>query len=59
MAQLIINKDGKPVCRTTVPYDPQTIRSMKRAGYKIKEVPDESVLRQLSEPAQDERAERL
>lgn len=39
MAQIIINKDGKPVCITTVPYDPQTIRSMKRAGYKIKEVP--------------------
>ena len=40
MAQLIINKDGRPVCRTTVPYDPHTIRAMKRAGYKIKEVPD-------------------
>lgn len=40
----IISKNNKILCQTTVPYPPQTIREMKRAGYKIKEVmelPDE------------------
>jgi predicted fused transcriptional regulator/phosphomethylpyrimidine kinase len=42
MTQLII-KDKKVMCRTTVPYPPDVIKAMKKAGYKIKEVPDENV----------------
>lgn len=34
----IITKDNKIVCKTTVPYPPQTIRDLKKAGYKIKEI---------------------
>lgn len=34
----VIYKDGKAICVTTVPYDERTVRSMKRAGYKVKEV---------------------
>lgn len=33
----IISKDNKIVCKTTVPYPPQTIREMKKGGYKVKE----------------------
>lgn len=39
MAQKVI-KDGKVYCTTTVPYPPATIKSMKKAGYKVKEVED-------------------
>ena len=35
----IITKDNKIVCKTTVPYPPQTIREMKKAGYKVREIP--------------------
>jgi predicted fused transcriptional regulator/phosphomethylpyrimidine kinase len=42
MTQLII-KDKKVMCRTTVPYPPDIIKAMKKAGYKIKEVPDKNV----------------
>lgn len=42
MTQLII-KDKKVMCRTTVPYPPDIIKAMKKAGYKIKEVPDDKV----------------
>lgn len=42
MVQLII-KDKKVKCRTTVPYPPDVIKAMKKAGYKIKEIPDEDV----------------
>lgn len=34
----IITKNNKILCQTTVPYPPQTIRDMKRAGYKVKEL---------------------
>ena len=37
-----ITKDKKVVCTTTVPYPPAVIREMKKAGYKVKEVEDES-----------------
>lgn len=36
----IIYKDKKPYCRTTVPYPPNIIKSMKKAGYKVKEIAD-------------------
>lgn len=42
MVQLII-KDKQIKCRTTVPYPPDVIKAMKKAGYKIKEIPDENV----------------
>ena len=34
----IISKDKRVVCTTTAPYPAETIREMKKAGYKIKEV---------------------
>lgn len=34
----IISKDNKIICKTTAPYPPQTIRELKKAGYKIKEI---------------------
>ena len=34
----IISKDGKVLCTTTVPYSKEVIKSMKKAGYKVKEV---------------------
>lgn len=34
----VISKDGKVVCTTTVPYDKDTIRQLKKSGYKVKEV---------------------
>lgn len=34
----LITKDGKTYCITTVPYPPQVIKSMKQAGYKVKEI---------------------
>ena len=36
MIQTII-KDGKVYCATSVPYPPEVIRQMKKAGYKVKE----------------------
>ena len=32
-----ITKDGKVLCTTTVPYPKETIKEMKKAGYKVKE----------------------
>ena len=32
-----ISKDKKVMCVTTVPYPPEIIKSMKKAGYKVKE----------------------
>lgn len=37
----IITKNNKVVCVTSVPYDKDTIKCMKNAGYKIKEVADD------------------
>ena len=31
-----ITKDGKIICRTTVDYPPETVREMKKAGYKVR-----------------------
>ena len=36
----IVTKDGKGYCRTSIPYDAETVKSMKKAGYKVKEVSD-------------------
>ena len=33
----IISKDGVVMCVTTIPYSPEVIKQMKKAGYKIKE----------------------
>ena len=35
MKQIIL-KDGIVVCTTTIPYPENIIKSMKKAGYKIK-----------------------
>ena len=40
MIQKII-KDGKVECVTTVPYPPEVIKQMKKAGYKVKECKDD------------------
>jgi predicted fused transcriptional regulator/phosphomethylpyrimidine kinase len=37
----IITKDNHVECVTTVPYPPEVIKAMKKAGYKIKEVKDD------------------
>lgn len=37
----IISKDGKPYCTTTVPYPPEVIKSMKKAGYKVKTITED------------------
>lgn len=34
----IITKDNKVICTTTVPYPPQIIRDLKKAGYKVREI---------------------
>lgn len=34
----IVSKDGKGYCRTTIPYDAAAIKSMKKAGYTVREV---------------------
>ena len=36
----IITKDGKVMCTTSIPYPPEIIKQMKKAGYKVKEVDD-------------------
>ena len=36
----IISKDGVRYCTTTVPYPPEIIKQMKKAGYKVKNVED-------------------
>ena len=36
----IISKNNKIICTSLVPYDKNTIKCMKNAGYKIKEVAD-------------------
>ena len=34
----IITKDGKVMCTTYTPYPEDTIKQMKKAGYRIKNV---------------------
>lgn len=36
MEKYIISKDGKVKCVTTIPYPEEIIKSMKKAGFKIK-----------------------
>lgn len=38
MKKWIVMRDGKAVCVTTIPYPPDVVKTMKQAGYKIKEV---------------------
>lgn len=40
MVQKII-KDGVVYCTTTVPYSPEVIKQMKKAGFKVKECKDD------------------
>lgn len=42
-AKQIISKNGNVVCTTFEPYDKDIIKSMKQAGYKIKECQNEKV----------------
>lgn len=42
MAQ-VISKNGRVLCVTLIPYDSYDIRSMKKAGCKLKEIPSEEV----------------
>ena len=37
----IISKNGVVYCRTKVYYSPEIIKSMKKAGYKVKEIKEE------------------
>lgn len=39
----IISKNGKVICTALEPYDKDTIKSMKQAGYKIKKCQNEKV----------------
>lgn len=34
----IVSKNGKVFCQTTIDYSPATVKQMKSAGYKVKEV---------------------
>lgn len=43
MTKQIISKNGKVVCTALEPYDKDTIKSMRQAGYKIKECQNEKV----------------
>lgn len=38
----IISKDKRVACVTTIPYPTDIIKSMKAAGYKIKEIEDKT-----------------
>lgn len=34
----IVTKGGKGYCCTSIPYDADTVKSMKKAGYTVKEI---------------------
>ena len=36
----IVTKDGKVYAVTKIPYTPEEIKTMKKAGYKVKEKKD-------------------
>ena len=36
----IISKNGRVYCKTKVHYPEEVIKSMKKAGYKVKEIND-------------------
>lgn len=40
----IISKDGVVKCTTTVPYPPEMLRDLKKAGYKIKTIDAKEVI---------------
>ena len=37
----IITKNGLKMCTTSVPYDDETIKQMKKAGYRVKTIDDD------------------
>lgn len=41
MKQIIL-KDKKVYCTTSVPYSNEEIKAMKKAGFKVKEIEDET-----------------
>lgn len=43
MAQ-IVSKGKKDICVTLIPYPPHIVRSMKQAGYKVRNVEDSEVM---------------
>lgn len=43
----IVSKDGITYCVTTVPYPPEIVKSMKKAGYKVKEVADDEPVKKV------------
>ena len=42
----VVSKDGITYCVTSVPYPPEIVKSMKKAGYKVKDVPDDEPVKQ-------------
>lgn len=38
----IISKNGVKMCTTSVPYDEETIKQMKKAGYRVKTIADDT-----------------
>lgn len=38
----VITKNGVKMCTTTVPYDEETIKQMKKAGYRVKTINDDA-----------------
>lgn len=46
MMTQIIYKDKIVYCRTTIPYPPNIIKSMKKAGYKVKEIADDDTAKE-------------
>ena len=38
----IITKNGVKMCTTSVPYDEETIKQMKKAGYRVKTIDDDT-----------------
>ena len=37
----IVTKDGKVMCTTSIPYPAETIKQMKKAGYRVKTIEDD------------------
>ena len=38
----VITKNGVKMCTTSVPYDEETIKQMKKAGYRVKTIDDDT-----------------
>lgn len=43
MKKQVISKDEKIFCQTIIPYSADTVKAMKKAGYKIKEINEKDV----------------